>query len=122
MSNVINWVEIPVTDFDRASKFYGNILNADLQGQDWDGYQMAFFPSEQGSVGGAIVKGEGYQPSTTGPLVYLNGGEDLNGILSKVESAGGQVIMPKTQISPEYGHMARFLDSEGNMIALHSQN
>jgi predicted enzyme related to lactoylglutathione lyase len=54
-------------------------------------------------------------------IVYLNGNPDLKTVLDKVESAGGRVIMPKTQISPEIGYMAFFVDSEGNRMALHSQ-
>jgi uncharacterized protein len=38
-----------------------------------------------------------------------------------VETAGGRVVMPKTQISPDIGYMAFFADSEGNRVALHSQ-
>jgi predicted enzyme related to lactoylglutathione lyase len=41
-------------------------------------------------------------------------------ILDKIEAAGGEIIVPKTEISPEYGHMAVFIDTEGNRIALHS--
>lgn len=29
-------------------------------------------------------------------------------------------IVPKTEISPEHGHMAIFIDTEGNRVALHS--
>ena len=31
MSNVINWFEIPVKNFDRASKFYESVLNGPVQ-------------------------------------------------------------------------------------------
>jgi predicted enzyme related to lactoylglutathione lyase len=31
-------------------------------------------------------------------------------------AAGGQIIVPKTEISPEYGFMAVFIDTEGNRI------
>jgi uncharacterized protein len=40
--------------------------------------------------------------------------------LDKVEAAGGKIVVPKTEISPEHGYMAVFLDTEGNRIALHS--
>jgi uncharacterized protein len=73
-------------------------------------------------IGGAIVKNvEFYKPSATdGPLIYLNGNPDVQNILDKIEVAGGKIIVPKTQISPEYGHMAVFIDTEGNRIPLHS--
>lgn len=73
-------------------------------------------------VGGAIVDSGGFhKPSATdGPLIYLNGNPDVQIILDRIEGAGGKIIVPKTQISPEYGYMAAFLDTEGNRIALHS--
>lgn len=37
-----------------------------------------------------------------------------------IEENGGQVIMPKTSIG-EQGHIAQFIDCEGNRVALHSQ-
>ncbi|MFZ0390752.1 MAG: VOC family protein [Calditrichia bacterium] len=121
MDHIINWFEIPVTDFERAIKFYSRILDVELERQNMGGYDMAFFPWGDKNVSGALVAGEGYKPSQEGTLVYLNGGEDLNSILSRVEDAGGKVITPKTEITPEIGHFAFFLDSEGNKLALHSQ-
>ena len=72
-------------------------------------------------IGGALVYNkEFYRPSTDGPLIYLNGNPDVQHILNKIEAAGGKILVPKTLISPEYGHMAVFIDTEGNRIALHS--
>ncbi len=122
MANVINWFEIPATNFERAKKFYSAILNAELHVEEMMGVEMAFFPMEGEGVGGAICKGESYQPSANGAVPYLNGGKDLTTILNKVEAAGGKVIMPKTKITDEIGHMAFFFDTEGNKIGLHSQN
>ena len=121
MKNAINWFEIPVSDFDRAKKFYETILNCQMHAQDFMGFKMGFLPSDQGALGGAICWGEWYKPSTDGTLVYLNANPDLAEVLSRIENAGGKVIMPKKQISPEYGYMALFTDSEGNRVALHSQ-
>ncbi len=74
-------------------------------------------------IGGTLVQeGTGfYKPSATdGPLLYLNGNPDVNIALSRVEAAGGKILAPKTEISPGYGYMAVFIDTEGNRIALHS--
>ena len=124
MANVINWFEIPVKDFDRASNFYGKVLGGVVQLMDgMTPVKMGFLPGyEQGNgIGGAIVQGDGYEPTQTGSLVYLNGGEDLATPLAKVEEAGGQVVMPKTHIG-EAGFIAQFIDSEGNKVAFHSMN
>lgn len=121
VTNAINWFEIPVSDFERAQKFYSTILDYEMPAQEMGPVRMGFLPSEQGKgVGGAIVKGEGYTPGSGGALVYLNGGNDLGTVLGRIETAGGAVVTPKTQITPDLGHYAVFTDSEGNRVALHS--
>jgi len=57
---------------------------------------------------------------SVGLRVYLNANPDVQRILDKAQAAGGQIMVPKTEISPEYGHMAIFIDTEGNRIGLHS--
>ena len=46
----------------------------------------------------------------------------MDAIVGRIEGAGGKVVMPKTQITPEIGYMAFFMDTEGNKVGLHSQN
>jgi len=119
MANAVNWFEIPVSDFDQATKFYNEIFKFELVPMEvGDGFPMGMFPVEDG-VSGAIVQGEGYTPSTDGTSVYLNGGDDLQVVLDRVEAAGGQVLVPKTDIG-ENGFFAFFLDTEGNKVGLHS--
>jgi uncharacterized protein len=120
MANSINWFEIPVTDFERAKKFYGHITGSELHVENMGPFRMGFLGGGEDGVHGAIVAGEGYSPSEKGSLIYLNGGEDLSEMLKKVEEAGGNVVVPKTQITPEIGYFAIFIDSEGNKMAMHS--
>ena len=120
MQNAINWFEIPAADFDRATKFYTVVLGAELPVSEMMGAKMAFLPAEKGAVGGALCYGEGYTPSNEGTKVYLNGGDDLSEPLSRVEEAGGKIVLPKTKISDEIGYMAILIDTEGNQVAFHS--
>ena len=123
MKNLINWFEIPVSDMDRAAAFYGKLFGAPVTVEEFGGFLMGWLPMEsQEAVGGGLVKHETYVPSHHGSLVYLNGNDDLNVMLGRVESAGGKILKGKTQISPDIGYMAVFEDSEGNRVALHSQN
>lgn len=122
MKNAINWFEIPVKDMERAKKFYGTILGHPLEDMPMPGspFTYAVFPHEQGNgVGGVLVSGSGYIPSSEGTLVYFECGKDLSVVLSRVERAGGKIEMPKTSIGP-YGFIAHFIDPEGNKGALHS--
>ncbi len=122
MENIINWFEIPASDFKRAVSFYKSILSIEIKEAEFFGTNMGFLPSDGTNVSGAIVHGEDYQPSTEGVLAYLNGGKDLQKVLDKVESNNGKIIVPKTQISPEMGYFGMFIDTEGNKMAVHSMN
>lgn len=120
INNSLNWFEIPVIEFERARKFYSTIYNFDMPSAVMGTNQLGFFPVEPNHIGGAIIKGEGCIPSKNGTLVYLNGGENLDTILDRIEDAGGSIITEKTAISAEHGFYALFTDSEGNKVALHS--
>lgn len=121
MANVLNWFEIPVSNMERAVKFYTEVMGYDSMYQmNMGGYDMAFFPMEGEGVGGALVKGEGCIPNANGSVIYLNSNPDLAIPLSKIEAAGGKVLMPRTLITEEIGYMATFIDSEGNKVAFHS--
>jgi len=81
---------------------------------------MGFIPMDNNAYGaaGSLVKGEGYVPSLTGILVYF-GVADIEVVLERIKHNGGKILLPKTSIG-EYGFIARFEDSEGNRVALHS--
>lgn len=116
----VTWFEIPALDFERAVKFYEGLYEFEMETTSINGYQMAFFPSESG-IGGAIIAGEGSAPSDKGPLVYLNAGKRLEAMISKIEDAGGRILLDKTKINDTAGDFALFIDTEGNKLALHSK-
>jgi uncharacterized protein len=120
MKNALAWFEIPAADIDRARRFYEAIFDFTMRPLELGELRMAMFPAE--GVGGALCQQpDFYKPSQdTGALVYLSADPDLAPVLARVEAAGGRIVIPKRQITPEYGHMAVFVDSEGNRVALHS--
>ena len=122
-TNSLNWFEIPVTDIERAKHFYQVAFGIHMDPMDMEGMQMASFPVEMGNgkVSGALVKSAYHKPSTDGAVIYLNANPDLADVLQRIESEGGNVVMGKTLITPEIGYMAFFIDTEGNRVALHSQ-
>ena len=121
IKNYVSWFEIPATDFQQAVNFYNHIFDIEMTQNITQVNSMAFFPVTTG-IGGAVIAGPGSIPSDKGPLIYLNGGDDLNDVLNKVEVAGGRIIMPKTFISEDAGYFAIFIDSQGNKLALHSNH
>lgn len=122
--NVVGWFEIPVTDMERAVRFYEAVFELKLTRQKMGAEDMAFFPWVENSVGsgGSLVHHpDHYKPSADGTLIYFTAfSGDVSVELSRVEAAGGKIILPKKLIAPEVGYMALFLDTEGNRIALHS--
>ena len=121
-TNAINWFEIPVTDMDRAKKFYETIFDIAMTPMEMMGMKMAMFPGDgsAGKVSGALVQSSMHQPGSTGSVLYLNGNPDLDIVLRKVSKAGGEIAMPKTIIDENTGYMAFIIDTEGNKIGLHS--
>ncbi len=117
--SAINWFEIPVSDMDRAVKFYSEILGTPMEVFSNEGVSVAFLPMAEGDVGGSLIEGPGYVPSQEGSLVYINGNPDLSAILARVGAAGGTVLTQKSPIG-ENGFIAIFTDIEGNRVGLHS--
>lgn len=120
---MVGWFEIPVTNMDRAKLFYERVFNIEVQVQDFGGTLMAWFPFDEDKPGasGSLIKNSAYSPSENrGVLIYFSS-TDVDNEINSVEAAGGKVVRVKTQISPDIGYMAIFIDSEGNRIALHSR-
>jgi uncharacterized protein len=122
MKSHISIFEIPATDISRAVNFYQVILGVNIEKMEMPEMEMGIFPYEEQMVTGVIVKGEGYKPSADGVTIYLNGGDNLQPILDKVEKNGGKILMPKTAHADESGFFALFLDTEGNRLGLNSPN
>jgi predicted enzyme related to lactoylglutathione lyase len=122
MDHLLNWIEIPVTDMKRAVSFYRELLKTDLHEMKIGTNDYALFAVKDKFNSGCLVKGDGYKPRTDGVVVYLNGGQDLSPVLGRVEKSGGSVLLKKTFLSEEAGHIAYFKDTEGNKIGLHSMN
>lgn len=85
---------------------------------------MGWFPADHGLPGasGSLIQNKDwYKPSESdGVLIYFNS-IDVQNELDRIASSGGKIVQEKTQISPDIGYMAVFLDTEGNRIALHSR-
>ena len=122
--NSLNWFEIPATDIARARKFYESVFAIEMHDMgEMMGMKFFGFPSETGNgkVSGAIVQSQMHTPSQNGIVIYLNANPSIKEVTDRVEPAGGKLVMPPGEISPEIGYMAFFVDTEGNKIGLHAQ-
>lgn len=123
-NNVVGWFEIPVTDMERAVRFYEQVFGFKLSRQQIGPLEMAWFPWVEGGLGapGSLVKSEFHKPSDEGVRVYFTAHSgDVAVEAGRVKAAGGEVLVPKTLIKEDIGYMAVIRDSEGNQIALHSR-
>ncbi|MBA3827375.1 MAG: VOC family protein [Taibaiella sp.] len=124
-THAINWFEIPVSDFDRAKRFYETILASSMQERQVNTARMAFFQfdvKEEGRGGAIVYDPEFYTPSDNGTLIYLNCNPDLQKVIDRVIGAGGSIIQPSTPVAvtQDWGSWALIRDTEGNRIALHA--
>jgi predicted enzyme related to lactoylglutathione lyase len=119
MPHQVVWFDIPVVDLDRAIRFYSAVLGAAVKKEEFPGRAMAVLPHQSEEVGGCLFVKSGERPSDHGPLLYLNAQGRLDQAAAAVEANGGRVLEPRHAIGP-YGFRAIILDSEGNLLALHS--
>ena len=93
----------------------------EMRGMNVDNDQMFIFSAGEGMVGGALFQLEGFIPSKDGVRLYFDGDPDISLFLNRVESLGGEVLKPKTVITKEISYCAHFMDTEGNIVFLHSR-
>jgi predicted enzyme related to lactoylglutathione lyase len=118
--NPVGWFEIYVQDGARARKFYETVLQTHLEKLPMAGMEMWTFPMKQEGSGasGALVHMNGMNSGGNSTLVYFSC-VDCASEESRVVAAGGKVHSVKSSIG-EYGFISLALDTEGNMIGLHS--
>ena len=121
MNSCVKWFEIPAADFDRAAKFYSELLDVELTACDSGDERMAFFPEAEKNVGGSISWAKDFTPSAHGVMLYFDATGQMAALLQRVETCGGEVVAPQTVIRAEgRGSFALFKDTEGNRLGFHA--
>jgi predicted enzyme related to lactoylglutathione lyase len=121
-ANPVTWFEIPVDDLGRAKEFYEKVFSTTLDPLEMGPVRMAWFPRPENATGtsGGLIQAPGRTPSRTGTVIFFSV-LDIDATLAAVERNGGKVVMPKAG-GGEHGSIAQFEDTEGNIIALFSNN
>jgi len=119
MAHQIVWCDIPVTDLDRAIRFYSAVLRAPVRKEKFPEGSIGLLPFGEGEIGGCLYLSDENRPSPNGPRIYLNVQGRMDEAVAAVRPNGGKVVKPSHPIGP-YGFRAIIDDSEGNRVALHS--
>ena len=123
-ADTLCWTDIPVTNLDRAIKFYSAILGKQVQKLSGGGMNYGLLPHEEQNASGCLCiradsGGVDNRPSANGPLIYLSVEGRLDQAVEAARANGGKVLRARQKIG-EHGFRAVVIDSEGNRIALHS--
>ncbi|HPT50398.1 MAG TPA: VOC family protein [Accumulibacter sp.] len=120
MNNPVGWFEIYVQDMARAKAFYEAVFAVELARLPDTEFEMCAFPMREDAYGaaGALIRIPGYPSGANSVIVYFSCA-DCAIEAARAATAGGRVEKQKMAIG-RYGYIALVVDSEGNMIGLHS--
>jgi predicted enzyme related to lactoylglutathione lyase len=120
INNPVGWFEIYVEEMERAKDFYESVFQVNLELLESPGFEMWSFPMFRDRSGacGALVKMEGVSSGGNSTLVYFSCA-DCAVEAARAAESGGRIHYEKRSIG-EYGFIALVIDTEGNMIGLHS--
>lgn len=106
--------EIPAEDPDRSIAFWSGVFGWQFQRWGEEPYWLITTgdESEPGINGGLMNRRDPAQPVVNTICV-----DDLDAYVSKVEAAGGQIVLPKMPI-PTIGWLAYFKDPDGNIFGM----
>jgi len=115
MNKVIHF-EIPAKDYERAKDFYATLFGWKIE--EWpDGpmrYGMATTTEkDKDGINGAIMEAE---PGVEVTIITIDV-DSIDDHLKRIVEMGGTVVVPKQKVG-DMGYMARFKDTEGNVVGL----
>ena len=106
MGNPIVWADIPVTDLQRAMKFYSEVTARQVMIMP-GAADVAVIVGPEGD--GSAVSADlhvGGKPSHDGATVYLGAEGDIDGMVARVSGAGGKILNEKQFMGDMVGWVA----------------
>lgn len=111
----ICYIEIPANKAEDAAAFYSTIFGWTVR-ERGDG-NLAF--DDSGSVSGTWVKENDRTPEER-LRVYIMV-DSITESLHQIQTAGGKVLTPRTELGPNMGAFAAFADPVGNEFGLYEE-
>lgn len=104
--------ELPVTDNERAKRFYGKVFGWQFQEAPQLNYVMFETPGK--TVGGGFLHPTGAMPFKVTNYLAV---KSIDATVPKIKEFGGKLVKEKTEVG-DMGWMLHFEDTEGNLVAL----
>lgn len=120
MKHNIAWFDVPVTDLDRAIRFYSAVLGSAVTKEQTGSVPIGTLPTPDGQKMGCLVAGAA-RPSLDGVMLWFDVEGRLQEAVAAAEANGGRILGAVHAIGG-YGFRAEVRDSEGNRIALYSSS
>ena len=114
--NTVTWWEIPVRSLEKAKTFYTAVFDWNYTpfGEGYEGILVG-----ESMIGGLSESSS--EPGGDGIRIYVQV-DDMEAVFAKVESNGGAVKTPRTEIGGDMGWWGNFTDPEGRIIGLATNN
>jgi predicted enzyme related to lactoylglutathione lyase len=111
------WMEIPVSDLEKAVSFYSDVFKTELRRvTDMGPNEFAIFPTkEQGGVAGHLYPGKPAGKGS-GPTIHLACPDSLEATMERFASSGGEIVSDPIAIPA--GRFAYGIDPDGNSIGM----
>lgn len=120
MNGNLVWFDIPVTDLDRAMRFYSAVLGSPVKKETTGSIPIGMLPAPNGKQMGCLVTGNQSRPSMDGVMIWFDVEGRLKAAVAAVAPNGGKILGDIHDIGG-FGFRAEVRDSEGNRIALYSK-
>jgi Predicted enzyme related to lactoylglutathione lyase len=109
-TDTLCWTDIPVTNLDRAIKFYSAVLGKEVRRLSEGRMEYGLLPHEEQNASGCLVVrgdsgGVDNRPSANGPLIYLSVEGRLDEAVEAARKNGGKVLRARQKIG-EHGFRA----------------
>ncbi|HEV2216511.1 MAG TPA: VOC family protein [Candidatus Dormibacteraeota bacterium] len=113
MKNPVLWFEVVGKEGGKLQRFYKDVFGWEISGADGD-ESYGLVAASDGGIGGGV----GQSQEGDGHVTFFIEVDDPSAYLKKVEKAGGETMVPPTEV-PNYNlTFAYFKDPAGHTIGL----